>query len=381
MAEQDKGSKTELPTSKKLRDARKKGDVAKVADVSLTVGFIFALLLLWLVFNYMTEGLIIIMEQAVSSPTKTFNEALRSHTRIGIQVFVGVSALVLVPLTIFSLIVEFMIIGPVITAEKFKPKMSNLNPAEGLKKMFGPDNLVELFKSVFKTLILAFVFYLTITALIQELLLLPGAEEESIIDAIWYLAVRILGWASAAFLIIMFFDAIYQKYAFTKKMKMSVRDIRDELKETEGDPMLKGARKDLGYDWAQAPAEAASEANVLVVNPIHVAIAIIYDREKTKIPVITGKGEENVAREMRQAAARAGVPILRNEQLARALLADRTEGHYVPKALFDIIAEVILWAKSVRPNDQGSRATTPGPVTLNRHSAILPPGEDLTAYH
>jgi len=374
MADQDKGSKTELPTNKKLKDARKKGDVPKVPDVSVTIGFIFAVLLIWMLFKFMTEGFIALLELAIASPGTTFNASVTAVSHVGLKVFIGVSAMLIVPLALFSLIVEFLVTGPVFSAEKFKPKLSHLDPAKGLKRMFGADNLVELFKSLFKVLLLAFAFYLTISAVMSELILLPGSEEETMISAMWYISIRIFGWASAAFLTIMFFDAIYQKYSFTQKMKMSIRDIKDELKETEGDPMLKGARKDLGQEWAQAaPADAAAQANVLVVNPIHVAIAIVYDEEKTKIPVITAKGEELVAREMRDAAAAAGVPVLRNEQLARALLADRTEGNYVPKAMFNIIAEVIIWAQSVRETQAGT-AITANPATI-------PPGEDLTSYH
>ena len=374
MADKDQGSKTELPTTKKLRDARKKGDVAKVADVSLTLGFIFAILLLWLMIPFISGGFSALLDLALSSPGKPFLITLHSLGLTGIKVFVGVTALVVVPLAIFGLLVEFLVVGPVLTSEKFTPKMSNLSPADGLKRMFGPDNLVELIKSIGKTLVLVFCFYLTVRVLVSELMLLPGSDEKHIVNAIWYLSIRIFGLTSAVFLLFMFLDVIYQKHAFTKKMKMSIRDIRDELKESEGDPMLKGARRDIGHEWSQAPpSEAAAQANVLVVNPTHVAIAIIYDREKTRIPVIIGKGIDDVAMDMRQSAAAAGVPVLRNEQLARTLLADQTEGGFIPKALFSIVAEVILWAQSVKdrsnPVLSGSKG---GPLAV--------PGEDLTSY-
>lgn len=373
MSDKDQGSKTELPTAKKLRDARKKGDVAKVAEVSLTLGFVFAILLLWLMVPFISAGFSALLEQSVSSPGKPFLVTLTSLGHTGVKVFLGVTALVIVPLAIFGLIVEFLVVGPVLTSEKFKPKMSHLNPGDGLKRMFGPDNLVELIKSIGKTVVLAFCFILTVRVLVSELLLLPGSDEKHVVNAIWYLAVRIFGFASAAYLLFMFLDVIYQKYSFTKKMKMSIRDIRDELKQSEGDPMLKGARRDIGHEWSQAaPSEAAAQANVLVVNPTHVAIAIIYDRKKTKIPVITGKGIDDVAMDMRQAAARAGVPVLRNEQLARTLLADRTEGGYIPKTLFSIVAEVILWAQSVK--DRSS------PSVSNQRQRLAAPGEDLTSY-
>lgn len=374
MADKDQGSKTELPTTKKLRDARKKGDVAKVADVSLTLGFIFAILLLWLMIPFISGGFSALLDLAVSSPGKPFLITLHSLGLTGVKVFVGVTALVVVPLAIFGLLVEFLVVGPVLTSEKFKPKMSNLSPADGLKRMFGPDNLVELIKSIGKTLVLAFCFYLTVRVLVSELMLLPGSDEKHIVNAIWYLSIRIFGFTSAAFLLFMFLDVIYQKHAFTKKMKMSIRDIRDELKESEGDPMLKGARRDIGHEWSQAPpSEAAAQANVLVVNPTHVAIAIIYDREKTRIPVIIGKGVDDVAMDMRQSAAVAGVPVLRNEQLARTLLADQTEGGFIPKALFSIVAEVILWAQSVKDRSNPALSGSKG-------GPLAAPGEDLTSY-
>lgn len=385
MADQDQGSKTELPTTKKLRDARKKGNVPRVPDVSITLGFMFALLLVWLLLSFLTNGFVALLELALTSPGKPFENTIAAVSDVSLKVFLGVTSLIVLPLALFSLIVEFIVVGPVFTSEKIKPKLSNLNPAEGLKRMFSPDNIVELIKSLFKTLVLALAFYLTVSVLISELVLLPGTDIGNIGDAMLYLTVRILGISCGTFLLIMFFDAIYQKYSFTKKMKMSIRDIRDELKETEGDPLLKNARKDLGQEWAQAaPADAASNANVLVVNPIHIAIAIVYDREKTKIPVITGKGQDNVAREMRDAAAIAGVPVLRNEILARLLLKDRTEGNYVPKALFDIMAEVILWAQSVKPNIDGSINTSgvkKNSLITQHEQNLVAPGEDLTTYH
>jgi len=277
--------------------------------------------------------------------------------------------MVILPLAIFCLAVEFIVVGPVFTSEKMKPKLENLNPAQGLKKMFGINNLVELCKSLAKTIMLAFIFYFAVSSSIGELMQLSTGEEENVAAGMWHIGLRIVGFVCVAYILVLFFDTIYQQHAFTKKMKMSIRDIRDELKETEGDPLLKGERKNLANEWSQAPpTEAAAQANVLVVNPIHVAIALVYDREKTKVPIVTAKGQEEIARDMRAAAAAAGVPVLRNEKLARALLNDRSEGNYVPKELFDIVAEVILWAQSVKARKKGD----PGAKEFTA------PGEDLT---
>jgi len=372
--QEDQGAKTELPTPKKLRDARKKGDVAKSQDLVTTVAFLFALLLIWLVASLIASDLTSLMNMSLTSPGEPFNIILTKLGDQAISSFLTVTSLILIPLVLFSLAVDFLQTGPVMTAEKFKPKMSHLNPVEGLKKMFGADNLVELLKSIFRTGILFFIVYLTVTSILGDLVQLPGAEPGHIFDAIWHIAVRVVGFTTAAYILITVLDVAYQKYSFTKKMKMSMRDIRDELKETEGNPLLRGERADLGREWAQeAPVAAAQSANVLVVNPIHVAVAINYDPDHYPIPTVTGKGQETVAREMRRAAALAGVPVLRNEQLARALLADDTAENLVPRELFDIVAEVIIWAESTksRIRDNTSKEDT---------KPVAPPGEDLSTY-
>lgn len=377
MSAQDDSSKTEPPTAKKLRDARKKGDVPKAPDVGITIGFFFALLLIWLVFDGLVNNILTLTEHVLLSPGQPFQKTLLSIGSEAIDVLIRVTAMVVIPLALFGLVVEFLVIGPVITSEKFKPTMNHFNAVEGMKRMFGVDNLVELLKSIVKTTALIVIASLAIRSVIGDLMLLPGSQPEMVVEGIWYLTVRIFGWVSAFYFLLMFVDTAYQKHVFEKKMKMSIRDIRDELKDIEGDPMLKGARKDLGHEWAQeAPTEAARNASVLIVNPIHVAIAIHYDAREARIPQITGRGEELTARSMKEAAALSGVPILRNEQLARSLLSSDTPDNHVPKEFFDIIVEVILWAQATRTK------LVEGYGTGNHKDLVEPPSksEDLSDY-
>jgi len=377
MAEQDTGSKTEPPTPKKLKEARKKGDVAKVPDIALTVGFLFAVLVLWLLSSTVVLRLDELLDAALASPDKPFGETLRALGADAISALVEISMLVLLPIALFTLIVEYLVVGPVLTAEKFKPKMSNLNPANGLKRMFGADNLVELVKSVVKATVLGVITLIVVHTALADLMLLPYATPADLVVGIGYLVIRVFGWTSAVFVLLMFLDALYQHYAFNKRMRMSLRDIRDELKESEGDPMLRGARKDIGQEWAQeSPSDAARGASVLVVNPVHIAIAIRYDSKTTPVPLIVGKGEERVAREMRAVAAQEGVPVLRNVSLARALLETESDDDklYVPPELFNVVAEVILWAQDVRTEMQRRKAGT------TKGKRVQAPGEDLTNY-
>ena len=385
MADDDTGDKTELPTPKRLKDARKKGDVPKVQDVGVTLGFLFAVLLVWTLFGNVAERVTALMNATLAVTDEPFLASVRTLGGESIRLLIDVSLLVLVPIALFATLVEYLVTGPVLTSEKLKPKMSHLNPMAGLKRMFGADNLVELLKSVFKTAVLATITLVVVRAALGDLAQLPWGDPADVLDGMAWLSVRVFGWASAAFVLLMFLDALYQKHSFTKRMKMSLRDIREELKESEGNPMLRGARKDIGQEWAnEAPTDAARNASVLVVNPVHVAIALRYDPEEAPVPLIVGRGEERVAREMREAATEARVPVLRNVALARALLAQDPHERGVPRELFDVVAEVILWAQSVRRAMReaaaaaapGADASSEGPRTF----VPAPPGEDMTDY-
>jgi type III secretion protein U len=185
----------------------------------------------------------------------------------------------------------------------------------------------------------------------------------------------------ALFALVAILDAAYQRWSFTKKMRMSMRDIKQEMKESEGDPYIKQHRRQAHQEWSQRNAQqAARNANVLVVNPTHVAIAIDYDSETSPVPTIAAKGEDHVARAMRKAAEEAGVPIVRNVPLARDLLARGEEGEIIPADLFDIIAEVILWAREVREQVQAQRDADAAARVSPSPRRIAAPGEDLTHY-
>ncbi|MET0052936.1 MAG: EscU/YscU/HrcU family type III secretion system export apparatus switch protein, partial [Candidatus Thiodiazotropha sp.] len=178
------------------------------------------------------------------------------------------------------------------------------------------------------------------------------------------------------FSLIAILDAGYQRFSYIKKLRMSMRDIKQEYKENEGDPVIKQQRRQAHQEWSQqSAAEAARSANVIVVNPTHLAVALDYDRDKVPVPTVAAKGEDYVARAMREAAEAAHVPILRNVELARALYAEAEEGDIVPSDLFDTIAEVILWAQQVRKDCDNEIHDH-----NNQERRFDPPGEDLTHY-
>jgi type III secretion protein U len=346
----DSGDKTEQPTHKKLQDARKKGQVPKSKDATSTVELLVWFALSLLAVAWATAELKGLMAQMLQLLHEPFANAAPALVGASVRTLIALTAALLLPVAAIGLLTEYLQAGPVWSLEKVTPKLEHMNPVEGVKKMFTMDALVELLKSIAKTVALGMIGWLAIKALLPQLALLPlSTRPELLGNALWETARPVMVWTVVLFALLALLDGVYQRFSFTKRMRMSMRDIRQEQKDSEGDPHTKQHRKQLADEWSQRGAtQAASQANVLVVNPTHVAIAIDYDRETCPVPTIAAKGEDHVARAMREAAEAAGVPVVRNVPLARDLLARGEVGELIPQDLFDVIAEVVLWAREVR---------------------------------
>jgi flagellar biosynthesis protein FlhB len=293
-------------------------------------------------------------------------------------------AMLLVPVAAVGLLTDFLQIGPVLAFDKIKPNLEHLNPVEGFKRMFTMDNLIEVAKALAKTALLFGVGWLLVKSSLPQIVLLARSADlsaQAIGAMLWSLTLKLMAWTVALFALLSLLDAAYQRYSFTKKMRMSMRDIKQEMKESEGDPHIKGQRRQMAQEWSQRnSANAARSAAALVVNPTHIAIAIDYDRELNPVPTIAAKGEDHVARAMREAAEEAGVPIVRNVPLARDLLRRGEVGEIIPADLFDIIAEVILWAREVRAEVEAQRNNEAVALDDAPRRRVVAPGEDLTHY-
>ena len=371
--DQDSGDKTEQPTPKKLQDARKKGQVPKSKDLTSTVTLAVGGVLALLASGYAGQQLAALMDLALQVAHTPFVQAAPALAHQALLTLLGLSAVVLLPMAAVGVFTEFLQAGPVFALDRVLPKLEHMNPVEGVKRMFTMDALVELLKAVLKSATLLGIAWLVVVSLLPQLSLLPQSARPALLgSALWAAAKPVLVWTLALFALLALLDAVYQRWSFTKKMRMSRRDIRQEMKDAEGDPYVKQQRKQQHEEWSQRNATAAARnANVLVVNPTHVAIAIDYDRTTCPVPTIAAKGEDHVARAMREAAEDAGVPVLRNVPLARDMLARGEVGELVPADLFDAIADIVLWAREVR--DELAHGTPPP-------HGRPPPGLDLTRY-
>lgn len=359
----DGGDKTERPTPKRLADARRKGDVPKSRDLTSTVVLFVWLIVLMFGAGYAGREIIGLFDGSFQfiSRDVPFPLAVRELGRHAIVAMLGITAVALIPAALSGVVTEFLQSGGIFTGEKMKPGLDKMNPVEGLKRMFSMDNLIELLKTLAKSVLIVLVLYLvlrgSLPSIIQEIgpRLVPvgatdGAPAAAAVMSFTEGLVRsALLWTFAVFLFVAILDMAWQRHSWIKKLRMSMRDIRQESKENEGDPLIKGSRRQMHREWSEQNAVgAARSANVLVVNPTHIAIALQYDTESCPVPIMLAKGEGPLAQAMREAAEEADVPIIRHVPVARGLYENGAIDDVIPRDMFDAIAQIILWAQKVR---------------------------------
>lgn len=386
MADSDTGDKTEKPTPKRLDDARKKGDVVKSREITSTVGLVLWLGIGTLVLTFSTIRVAALFDSLLATighgwMHTGFAGPARSLGAQATELALMLTAMLLIPAAAVDLLSDFLQAGPVLAFDKVKPSLEHLNPVQGVKRMFSMDNLIEVLKAVIKASLLFLLGWLLVRSALPDLVSLarsPNLSVQAVGALTWSLTFKLMTWTIALCTLVAILDAAWQRHSFIKKMRMSMRDIKQEAKEGEGDPHVKQQRRQVQHEWSQRNSEqAARNASVLVVNPTHVAIALDYDQQDNPVPSIAAKGEDHVALAMREAAEEAGVPIVRNIPLARDLLARGEVGEIVPSDLFDIIAEVILWANEAREHVEAVRKQDLAALSRRRINA---PGEDLTRY-
>jgi type III secretion protein U len=376
VSQEDSADKTEKPTPKKLRDARKRGDVPKSKDLSSTVGT-----LVWLL---MMAALLPLFRQELSELINRVFDAM--HQRAPIQnvlmpvvldavrvmLVVGVAPALLAG--VLGTLVEFLQVRGVFTFEKVTPDLKHLNPVEGVKKMFSPENLIEVVKSIVKAVVIVSLFIVLARAYANDMFLLSTSDPGRVASLWWRISMVFVIWALVFFLFVSLGDAMLQQYNYIKKLRMSRRDIKQEFREDEGDPYIKQKRKQLHQEWAQQNMKAGvRRANVVVTNPTHLAVAIYYEKGETVVPIVTAKGEDEMARVIRETAEEEGIPMMRNIDLARALYAEVEMDDYVPRELFEAIAQVLIWARDVRAVGEGDEPLPPPEVAV----PVLPSRAEL----
>ena len=346
------GEKTEEPTSKKLDDARKEGQVAK----SKEIGNAFSLLALFLVMKlYLgTMGTRFIevfsaVYQQIPDVSKMYNGGLpvaSLHVLIRgmmFQILVIMAPVLLIGVAI-AIICDVAQVKWKPTTKPLQPKFSKLNPMKGFGRIFSPNSLVELLKSVLKLALIGYMVYSYLKDKISNIFLLYDITLNQEIGMIGEIVVDLGIRIAAIYMIIAFLDFGYQKWKFHEDMKMTKQEVKDEYKNQEGDPQIKGKQKQRMREASmRRMMQQLPEADVVITNPTHYAVAIKYDPEKYDAPYVLAKGENYLAQRIKDVAKENHIEIVENKPLARMLYANVDIGGLIPPELYQAVAEVLAF--------------------------------------
>ncbi|HEX2269825.1 MAG TPA: flagellar biosynthesis protein FlhB [Pyrinomonadaceae bacterium] len=351
------GEKTEQPTEKRLRDARRKGQVAKSQDLTSALLLVTAAAVLALagtqiglqLTNAMRDGLV-----RATSTTDFDRAAAVSLFWSSMQTMALALAPLLIALFVIALLVSYLQVGPVFSFEPIKPDLKKLNPAEGFKQKFlKPRSYIELVKMILKMTIAGVVIAAVIWDNLADIIRLTSQKVDHAVTFTASVMFQIAWKVAVAFVVLGVADRFLQKFLHLKEMRMSKQEVREEYKETEGNPLFKSARRRLYLEMLQQSMMAAvKKADVVVVNPTHVAVALKYDRTEMDAPIVVAKGAELMAAQIRKLAMEANVPTYRDVPLARALY-DIDIDSSIPEELYEAVAEVLRWVYQLAEERKG----------------------------
>lgn len=345
------GEKSEKATPKKLKDARKKGQVAKSQDFPSVFTFVTSLSVVLAMAPSIYEKLALFVSTVFSSaPLDELDKQLPAFMSWAVETIMGISMPILIIVVVVGVLVNFLMVGPTLALEAFKPDIKKFDPIQNLKSKFKMKTLVELIKSLLKIIIAGYIIY---RVMYDSLPVLTHAVSMPMIGALeilYYFVWKVVLQVGLIFLVIGIADLLYQKHVFANEMKMEKFEVKQEFKNQEGDPQIKGKRKEFGRElvYSDGPAQNVKKARVVVTNPKHIAVALGYEKALDPCPYILDMGRGKMAELIIKLAEEYDVPVMRNVGLARQLYDEGEVWTYVPKGTYEAIAEIMRWVASLQ---------------------------------
>ena len=356
MAEDSSAEKTEQPTARKLEKAREDGQVPRSKELSMAI-----IMVVSSAYFLMAGGDMIADIKLLLVDSLTLERELIMDTKLMpvvwferfVEGLLAIMPLLLLTLAL-ALITPALIGGWLFSTKAFMPKPSKLNPMSGLKRMFGTQAAMELVKALVKFLLVAGVGYLVVSSQLDQIIALgsmplgPAMEQGAFILVLAFLFI------SLSLLVIAAIDVPYQIHSHTEKLKMSLQDIKDEMKEMEGRPEVKAQVRQRQREMAQGRMmEEVGNADVVITNPQHFAVAMVYDQEGSGAPLVLAKGQGEMAAKIRELAAENHVTMIRIPLLARALYFTTEINEEIPEGLYVAVAQILAYVYQLN-------AVTPG---------------------
>jgi type III secretion YscU/HrpY family protein len=342
--------KTEQATAKKLRDARKKGQVAKSQDFPSAFTFIVSISVVILSAGYLFEVLaayIISMFKLSGTNFDMLNGASSLFTE-AIMVIFNTSMPILVLTVIVGLLVNFLIVGPLFSVESMKPDIKRLNPVTNIKNMFKFKTLFELLKSIFKISGALILIWSVVWYSIPEIIATAAMPVQAAAAVFSSFLIKVIIRVGIFFMVIAVFDLVFQKRNFAKEMKMEKFEVKQEYKDTEGDPHIKSRRRQTAQEIAyQEGPMSVKRAKAVITNPVHIAVAVEYYPETEPAPKIVTMGRGPVAELILKVAQENGIPVMRNVTLAQILFEKGQISNYIPEETYQAVAEILRWLEGL----------------------------------
>jgi flagellar biosynthetic protein FlhB len=360
MADQD-ADRSEQATEHKLDEARKKGSVAKSTDL-ISMG-VLAGLAVWLYGNGWDA-----LRHGLRTQQKVLARAgQRDWSTDAMAAWLGELLLdtlslmgpLFLTLMVVAVLANIAQTGPIFSFFPLKPDLTRINPATGLKKLFNLKVLFEAAKSVIKLAVLGTVLYMLVKDLIPGLVGLSTMDPKGYARLLLAMAGALVLKLVFALLVIALLDMLYTRWDYAKRMRMSKRDVKEESKNREGDPRIRSRIRELRREMLKRSKSLGkvASADVLITNPTRLAVALSYQHGTSGAPKVVAKGAGELARTMREMAAKHAIPIVQNKPLARALFREVDHDGYVPEKLYPQIAKIMVWVYSMREARRASGRT------------------------
>ena len=352
MAEQQGQEKTEAPTEKKRRESREEGQVAfsrELPSAALLAGILLTLIvtspLILDAFREMTTQIFREMSKADELSIGSLYDLSGEIFSTLLPAFAPFAAIIV----LVGVLASVLQVGVQITLKAIAPKFNKISPLTGLKRLFSTQSLADFLKSMAKLIIVGIVGYITYMDKITELNGLSVATPEAILEYNFTVVAEVSGKIVLALVAIAIFDYIYQRWHHEKQLMMTKQEVKEETKQTEGDPQLKARIRQIQREMSNARMmQEVPKADALIVNPTHFSVAILYDRDVMEAPEITAKGIDHMALRMRTVARENSVPILERPELARDLYANVEIGETIPERFYKAIAEILAFVYRLR---------------------------------
>lgn len=344
------GERTEAPSSKRRDDFRKKGQVAQSKEVQ-TAALLTIVLLFWLFYMPTLWKNITALIYSIWQSSGDF-VVTPSSIMILANFLVRELALLLAPLFLLVVLIAFFSsffqIGWVLTSQPLIPDFAKLNPITGMGRFFSKKSLIEIVKSLLKVILVAWIAYSTVLDNFNEALILVDTSVGTAISYLARVSVLILAKICAILILIAFLDFLFVKWEMEEKMKMTKQELKEEFKESEGDPHIKAQIRSIQQEMARKRMMAeVPQADVVVTNPTHISVALRYDSKEMEAPVVLAKGADFIAMKIREIAREHDIPIIENPPVAR-LLHKLDLGEHIPEDLFKVVAEILAYVYSLK---------------------------------